>query len=196
MPEPKLNLRSLLQDHKAKARRSSTVRIPWTLDGELADRHDELSARRDVVAAKLRLLQRESTDDERASGPTGLADEASAELAELDAELEELRTAGEAATVHLLFRTLTSTRYAEVYNAAIKSSDEAAEQWDAFLHALVAECFVGAEQAGEVDKTITWPEILEATDSEGSPLMPFGHVDAIHSMVVAANKASIDTPFS
>ena len=190
--QSKPNLRALLNDHKAKARKSSTVRIPWTLDGDLADRYDELMARRGVVEAKTRIVVDE--DDERASGPAVNA-AAIAELAALDEQIAEVKAAGEAATVMLVFRSLTSTRYAEVYNASVASSDDAAEQWDRFTSDLTAACFVGAEQDGELDEAITWAEIVAAVDEAGAPLMPFGHVDAIQSMVYAANRQGADTPF-
>lgn len=194
MTDPKPNLRALIQDHKVKAPGRSEVRIPWTVDGDLEDKLNELEDRRIELEIELA-----ATPDDGRAGTAPKDRKITAELEQVKKDIAATRKAGEDATVSLVFKPLRPSDVDKLLGQYLNDDGTITdEQLAARNTALADACFRGVQfgNSAELDKSMTWAEIRDAVDEDNTPLMNSGMSDSIENRVFAANKAVNDTPFS
>lgn len=203
-------LRSKIRSYQKKQKTSTQreLREPWLIDGDLAEQADALAARREQVVAEYAVERKalvggvDDADDRMAGPDTSEIDAAEqAALAELDAEVAELRAQAEEQTVFLIFRPVSSPRYDEIWQQAVTEAAKpgAARSAEALLTSLLAAaCFRGTEVDGKVDDTESWDELKALTDDEddfGVPMMTPGFVDFVETKVLALNRRIPASPF-
>lgn len=206
-------LRSKIRSYQKKQKTSTQreLREPWLIDGDLAEQADALAARREQVVAEYALERKalvggsgwDGEADDRMAGPdtSGIDAAEQAALAELDAEVAELRAQAEEQTVFLIFRPVSSPRYDEIWQQAVTEAAKpgAARSAEALLTSLLAAaCFRGTEVDGKVDDSESWDELKALTDDEddfGVPMMTPGFVDFVETKVLALNRRIPASPF-
>ena len=203
-------LRSKIRSYQKKQKTSTQreLREPWLIDGDLAEQADALAARREQVVAEYAVERKalvgwDGEADDRMAGPdtSGIDAAEQAALAELDAEVAELRAQAEEQTVFLIFRPVSSPRYDEIWQQAVTEAAKpgAARSAEALLTSLLtAACFRGTEVDGKVDDTESWDELKALTDDEddfGVPMMTPGFVDFVETKVLALNRRIPASPF-
>ena len=201
-------LRSKIRNYQAKQKTSTQreLREPWLIDGDLAEEADKLAAKRASIVAESARQRAEligdDDDDERMAYPdTSEIDTAEqTALAEIDAEVAELRARAAEQTVYLVFRPVSSPRYDELWQQAItEAASGATRSAEALLTSrLASACFVGTEVDGELDRSETWEVLTSATDSEddfGAPLITPGFVDFVETKVLALIRRIPARPF-
>lgn len=184
------DLRELLKSRRQRDTKASTVRVPYTLDDELSDQYEAVKAQLDEVHAPFdaerAAIQASAGDVMGEPDTTDVDRREAAAVKDLEAKLADVEERGRAVTVELVFRACSPNAYQMLINQY--APDDNAEKMADFLDALCAKCFDGAEQGGHKVDLGHWIDISES--------MTFGLLDTIHTMVMAVNRRTVQTPFS
>lgn len=184
------DLRALLKKRREQDSSASTVRISYTLDDSISDEYEAVKAELDGVHspfdAERRAIEKAAEDTMGAADTADVDRREAAAVADLEAKLAEVEERGRAVTVDLVFRACTPGTYQDLVNQLKPDEDE--ERMGAFLDALCLACYTGAEQNGKPVDLGKWPEIAES--------MNYGLLDAAHTLVMAMNRRTVQTPFS
>ncbi|MGD7790110.1 hypothetical protein ACQCX2_17510 [Propionibacteriaceae bacterium Y1700] len=183
------SLRKLLQDRQQKDAATSTAVYDLLLDTSLIEEAQALDEERLTALAPI--------DEERraakraAEGSLGEVDHErfdkleAAATKDVDARIAAVRDRVKAATIRLVFKSVSPTKYQQILNDLPEGlTDE--QRTTTFHDRLTTACFRHALHDGEVTD-LTWAEVQDQLN--------FGEADAIHALVFSANRRTVDIPF-
>lgn len=166
------DIRARLRDRQKKAGALGTTDTTLCLDLELIE--------------QLEALKQERGDAVTPDGKPRLG-AASAGTADLDGQIAAKEDEIRAASIRVVFRALSSSKYQELLNAHPEANDTSPAFAD-FLNAVAEVSLHEVWQGNEKVNDVTWDDLREGCS--------YGEWDIATTKVLALNRRAVDVPFS
>lgn len=177
------DVRARLKDRQVKDGALGTTDTIVCLDLALIEELERLQ--QDLASAQSAPAE-PSTGKVRLSGPAPAESKPNPAVAELETKLAEKEQEVRDASLRLVFRSVSSSRYQELINA--NPDLEGNEGRADFFNDLASACLMEAWQGKERITGLEWDEIRAE--------LSFGEWDEATSKVYALNRRKVDVPFS
>jgi len=176
------DIRARLRGRQVKEGALGTVEVAVCLDVQLVHDLEDLET-------ELILVQDQAKPQQQGKarlGSPGQTDDAP-EVAEVKTAVEAKKAEIRAASIRVVFRSLSSTRYQDLLNAHPEANERGQDQAD-FFNAIAAAGLYQVWSGDERVEGLTWDEIREQ--------LSYGEWESITFSVLGLNRGKVDVPFS